>query len=147
MTAATEFLDGLARLYARAGCPPAAGRLLGTLLLSAKPRTLDEMAARLGISKSAASANARLLEGQGVVDCSQRPGDRHDYYTVSERLCERQLEQYLRALDAFGECLAAGVRAPEARDGPLPDRFDRLRDMNRRISSTLRQVLLDVRSP
>jgi len=144
MTNASDLLDALARLYARAGHPPAAGRMLGTLLLSAKSCTLDELALELHISKSAASANARLLEAEGAVDRLQQPGDRHSYFFASAQLGERHLDGYLRSVEALGECFAEASRGAVAGD-PVADRFARILEVNRRIQDALRQLRAELR--
>ena len=44
------------------GLPRVAGRIFGTLLLAAEPRSLDDLASTLGVSKASISVNARLLQ-------------------------------------------------------------------------------------
>lgn len=65
--------DGLSRT---------AGRLFGALLLSAAPRSLDDLVAALGVSKAGVSTEARRLRERGVLERVAVPGDRRDYYRV-----------------------------------------------------------------
>ena len=57
----TRFTDRIASLFEHDGLPPIAGRIFALLLLSEEARSLDQLAAELGVSKASASTNARLL--------------------------------------------------------------------------------------
>lgn len=79
--AATEwFVEQMGFSTSAAGLPRIAGRLFGYLALAPGPRSLDEIAAALGVSKGSASTDARLLERHGWLRRAGRPGDRRDYY-------------------------------------------------------------------
>ncbi len=60
-------LDGLGQLADYFGFSKVMGQLYGSLLLSAEPLSLDDMMARLGISKASVSTNIRSLEHMGMV--------------------------------------------------------------------------------
>jgi DNA-binding transcriptional regulator GbsR (MarR family) len=60
-------LDGLGQLSAYFGFSKVMGQLYGTLLMSAKPLSLDEMMDELSISKASVSTNMRTLEHMGMV--------------------------------------------------------------------------------
>lgn len=79
--AATEwFVEQMGLTTSIAGLPRIAGRLFGLLALSPAPRSLDEIAAALGVSKGSVSTDARLLQRHGWLRRVARPGDRRDYY-------------------------------------------------------------------
>ena len=62
-----SMLDGLGQLADYFGFSKVMGQLYGTLLLSAEPLSLDDMMARLDISKASVSTNMRSLEHMGMV--------------------------------------------------------------------------------
>ena len=62
-----SMLDGLSQLADYFGFSKVMGQLYGSLLLSAEPLSLDDMMARLGISKASVSTNIRSLEHLGMV--------------------------------------------------------------------------------
>lgn len=62
-----SMLDGLGQLSDYFGFSKVMGQLYGSLLLSAEPLSLDDMMARLGISKASVSTNIRSLEHMGMV--------------------------------------------------------------------------------
>ena len=62
-----SMLDGLGQLADYFGFSKVMGQLYGSLLLSAEPLSLDDMMARLGISKASVSTNMRSLEHMGMV--------------------------------------------------------------------------------
>lgn len=62
-----SMLEGLGQLADYFGFSKVMGQLYGTLLLSAKPLSLDDMMDRLSISKASVSMNMRSLEHMGMV--------------------------------------------------------------------------------
>src|SRR5688572_2479503 len=60
-------LDGLGQLSGYFGFSKVMGQLYGTLLMSSKPLSLDEMMEQLSISKASVSTNMRTLEHMGMV--------------------------------------------------------------------------------
>src|SRR5437773_2642922 len=103
------FVEKLAVLLETDGMPRVAGRLFGLLLVSAEPRSLDELAKQLGLSKASISINARLLEEKGLVERVGRQADRRDYYRIAEDILERTLEQRSAKIRRFQQ--ASHVRS------------------------------------
>lgn len=83
---ARRFVDDLGHLYARFGLTLTFGRVFALLLLSDRPLSLDEVAARLGVSKSGASVAARYLEQVGVARRQGSPGSRRILYEASDSM-------------------------------------------------------------
>src|SRR5690349_5908934 len=77
------FIEQMGLSAETGGLPRIAGRLFGLLLLSPGPRSLDEIAAALGVSKGSVSTDARLLLRHGWLRRVSRPGDRRDYYEMA----------------------------------------------------------------
>src|SRR5712691_9039365 len=102
----TVFVEKIAILLETDGMPRVAGRLFGLLLVSAEPRSLDELAKQLGLSKASISINARLLEEKGLVERMGRQADRRDYYRIAEDILERTLEQRIAKIRRFQQSIA-----------------------------------------
>ena len=81
--AASTFIDRMGHAAESDGLSPIAGRLFGSLLLSDEPRSLDDLADSLGVSKASVSTDARRLLERGIVERVSRPGDRRDYYELA----------------------------------------------------------------
>jgi DNA-binding transcriptional ArsR family regulator len=79
-----RFVDDLGHLYARYGIPVTFGRVFALLLLSDEPISLDDLAARLEVSKSAVSVTTRDLERVGIVRRLTRPGSRRVLYEAND---------------------------------------------------------------
>ncbi len=114
--ATARFTDRMAEIFEQEGQPPIAGRILALLLTSEVPRTLDELARALGVSKASASTNARLLAQFGVVTRSRRPGDRRDFYAVVPDLFERSMAQRLGQWRRFTEVVEEARRTVPIRN-------------------------------
>lgn len=91
------------------------GRLFGLLLVSDTPRSLDDLARALGVSKASVSTDARHLLDRGVIERVARPGDRRDYYQMAPdffaRLMEHRVARWQRFRDLTGE-LERRLRRP-----------------------------------
>ena len=108
-----SMLDGLGQLADYFGFSSVMGQLFGTLLLSAEPLSLDDMTARLGMSKASVSTNMRSLERMGMVrQVWVRGGSgRRKYYQAetdfwqifSNILSGRELRDVERALAVMEE--------------------------------------------
>ena len=97
--------DGLTRI---------AGRLFGALLLSDGPRSLDDLADQLGVSKASVSTDARRLLERGIVRRVGKPGDRRDYYQLAPDFLVRIIRHRVRRWSELHE-LALEVRNADAR--------------------------------
>jgi DNA-binding transcriptional regulator GbsR (MarR family) len=70
------FVDGVRVI----GLPKSIGEIYGQLFVSREPLSLDDLVARLGISKGSASQGLRMLRGLGAVKESDGNGGRRTYY-------------------------------------------------------------------
>ena len=113
MGLATE-ADGLSRI---------AGRLFGALLLSEAPRSLDELAESLGVSKASASVEARRLLDRGVAERVGKPGDRRDYYQLAPDFFERVIRRRIARWDALHDLVTGMQRSAPTRSAVIRDRF------------------------
>lgn len=114
------FLDKMGHAAEADGMSPIASRLFALLLLSDEPRSLDELAEELGVSKASVSTDARRLLDKGVVERVSRAHDRHDYYElapdfygqlVRSRLARwRKLQSLLHDVHAASGRLSPTVR-------------------------------------
>ena len=111
--ASDHFIQGMSRISQFWGFPKAMGAIYGAAYLSPRPISLDDLAARVRVSKGAASTNVRHLERLKMVQKVVAVGDRKDYYTaetdfwkiVKGVLREREKHEFDRALRAVGESL------------------------------------------
>lgn len=77
-----HFIERMGLQVEAEGLTRSAGRIAGYLLLQEEPRSLEEIAESLQISRASVSTNARLLERAGAVERVGRPGDRRDFYRI-----------------------------------------------------------------
>src|SRR4051812_19620069 len=103
--ATTQFIDRMGLLFEAEGQPRIAGRMFGCLLVSDDPRSLDQLAEALQVSKASVSTNARMLAEKGVIERVCRPSDRHDYYRVAPDLFSQTMAERLRRWQRFTEAV------------------------------------------
>ncbi|MFI5244943.1 MAG: GbsR/MarR family transcriptional regulator [Gemmatimonadales bacterium] len=118
------------------------GRLFGLLLLSERPRSLDDLARALGVSKASVSTDARHLLDRGVLERVARPGDRRDYYQIAPdffaRLMEHRVARWQRFRELVGE-LERRLRRPSPAVRARLHHVDEVHDqLARRMDAALR---------
>ena len=121
--ATRTFIDRMGIRFELDGLPRIAGQILGLMLVSPQPRSLDEIAQLVQVSKASVSSNTRLLERQGLVVRGARPGDRRDYYSVVTDLNARILEHRLGVMREMRSILEIGLETPGAADAAIRDRL------------------------
>jgi len=62
------------------GLPKSIGQIYGLLFVSADPLAMDDIIARLGISKGSASQGLTVLKGLGAVASHSVPTDRREHF-------------------------------------------------------------------
>lgn len=103
-----SMVDGLGQLAEYFGFSKVMGQLYGALLMSTGPLCLDDLMAKLDISKASVSMNMRTLEHMGMVRqvWVRGRGDRRKYYEaetdfwqiISNILSGREMRDVDRAL-------------------------------------------------
>jgi len=122
------FIEGLGLSVQQDGLPRIAGRMLALFIVHGGPFSFSELAERLQVSRGSVSTNARILRQLGFIERLAMPGDRQDYYRLSDEPYARLLEGYVERVRAR-IALVEGLRAalpPAQRDAR--QRLGRMRD-------------------
>jgi DNA-binding transcriptional regulator GbsR (MarR family) len=80
------FVEELGQVYARYGLALSFGRVFGLLLVSDEPVSLDEIAVKLGMSKTGASVTARELERAGIARRLGMAGTKKILYEAGDEM-------------------------------------------------------------
>lgn len=99
--AVRQFVERVGLMLEADGLARSAGRIFGYLLICETPRSLDELADELQISKASASTNARLLEQHALVERIGSLGDRRDFYRIGCNSWEHMLRVAQRRWEAM----------------------------------------------
>lgn len=119
-----EFIERTGLFFERDGFPRIAGRVLGYLLLSPEPASLDELANALQVSKSSVSTDARLLQRMGKVERVTVPGDRRDYYRIARNMPRRMAALWRERLTGMRALLEAALTTPAAESPEVQRRLE-----------------------
>jgi DNA-binding transcriptional regulator GbsR (MarR family) len=136
-----EFIEIMGRYFDEGGNPRIAGRLFAFLLLSEEPRSLDELADELQVSKASMSSNARMLEVWGFAERITRPGDRRDYYRMAPTAHHNVLTREIGRLQQLNERLGRARAADHTLSPLVGERLDRMMRNNRRAVEALQRLL------
>jgi DNA-binding transcriptional regulator GbsR (MarR family) len=132
-----SFVERWSRILASEGLPPVAGRLWAWLLVcEPREQSVDDIAEAIGASRGAISGAVRWLEPSGLIHRTRRPGDRRDYWSVSDNSAVRAIENRQRALRPSLDTLENAMASLSDRDGAS---LQRLRDVHE-----LYTVMVDV---
>lgn len=127
------------------GLPRIAGRLFGFLLLSPGPRSLDEIAEALGVSKGSVSTDARLLLKHGWLRRASRPGDRRDYYEMAPDFFAGIIAYRLARWEALHDLVAQARHRLPQHSRVVRERLRYLDDVQRFFLAAIRDKLGDWR--
>lgn len=143
-TTRADFIAYMGRDLESQGLSPIAGRILGLLIFDGEPRSFSDLASELGVSRGSISANARHLVARGTIIKENRPGDRQDYFRLSDQSFDvmlKALSERMRttseAVRGFATALPAGAGARCRLDG-MADFFAAMAEGVARASETLR---------
>lgn len=75
-----DFAEG----YSNFGLNPLMGRIVGLLIISKDPQSLDDIVDQLEMSKGPISQICRRLKERGLIEKVWIPGDRKDYYKAAD---------------------------------------------------------------
>src|SRR5581483_6559745 len=103
-----RFIERLGLYFEEFGLPRISGRLLGLLLVSERPLSLDEIATELHVSRASVSTNARSLTKTRLIERVSFPGDRRDYYAFTAGGWEALIETDVQGAATLRELAAVG---------------------------------------
>lgn len=126
--ATQEFVERVGLKFEAEGLPRIAGRIMGVLLVSSEPRTQDELAELLQVSRGSISSNARLLERMGSVERVGQPGDRRDFYRLSGCMHARVLEHWTERMRQLRDLMTDALSVPSASDPAVRERLEMKRE-------------------
>jgi DNA-binding transcriptional regulator GbsR (MarR family) len=139
--ATTHFIERMGLALESDGLPRISGRIFGLLLVSEDPRSLDDLANELRVSKASVSTNARLLEQRAVLERISRPGDRRDYYRVPPDLFSHTMAQRVARWQRFHEAIAAARTSIPIRSREVLDRLEEYEDAYAFMSQVITEAL------
>jgi DNA-binding transcriptional regulator GbsR (MarR family) len=136
-----HFVETMGLTLESDGLPRIAGRIFGLLLVSEEARSLDDLAAELGVSKGSVSTNTRLLEQRGVLEQVSRPADRRDYYCVPKDLFSHTMAQRLARWQRFHEAIGAARTSLPIRSPEVKERLEEYEEAYSYMSRVIREAL------
>lgn len=112
-----------------AGLPKSIGEIYGLLYISREPLALDDLVARLGISKGTASQGLKMLRALGAVREAEGLDARRSYFEADlqlKKLVSGFIREQLRPHLASGEdrLQKIGLQVQDEQDPELRDFYD-----------------------
>jgi len=123
-----DYIEEMGLLFETSGASRTLGRVFGYLLISEKPKTLDEIARDLLFSKATASLTMRqglLIHFFEKVSVS---GDRKDFYRVSTIAWTDAQAKKIRTLDAWEKLIRQGLAAVSPHNTAAVENLNGMKD-------------------
>ena len=139
-TAACDFIEGMGQLFEADGFARIAGRILGSLMLSAEPRSLQDLSDALQVSRASVSINTRLLEQLGALERVTLPGDRRDYYRIAEDVQDRMLDIRMKRFQETRRLLTAAKQTNAVKDARVRHRLQQFSSFYRQLEDVISQT-------
>jgi DNA-binding transcriptional regulator GbsR (MarR family) len=122
------------------GISPTMARIHGLLYITGAALSMDDIMARLAISRGNVSMNLSKLVEWGLVHRVHKKGDRKEYYEslsdvwemftlVGSQRKRREIDPILHTLRRCREQLSADALGNAAREGPAEERFRRINEL------------------
>ncbi len=105
------FIEEMGLMWESSGATRTIGRIFGYLLLSEKPKTLDELARDLLFSKATASLTIRQGLMISIFEKVSIPGERKDYYRVNMQSWANNMNQKMNILAAWEKLIEKGLQS------------------------------------
>jgi len=123
-----QFIERMGLNAQSDGMPRIAGRLFGYFIIHGGPVSFAQLAEELKVSRGSVSTNARMLESIGFIEKVTMPGDRQDYYRLSQ-------SPYVRMIDGVVARMRRMQTIVDQASNSIPDGMQetkqRLREMQR----------------
>jgi DNA-binding transcriptional regulator GbsR (MarR family) len=135
-----RFVDLWDTMSALWGISPTMARIHGHLYITGAALSMDEIMARLAISRGNVSMNLSKLVEWGLVHRVHKRGDRRDYYEsladvwemftlVANQRKRREIDPILNTLRRCQENLSADALGPQADEPAAVERLQRVNDL------------------
>jgi DNA-binding transcriptional regulator GbsR (MarR family) len=140
-TSQRTFIDRMGIAAESDGLSPIAGRLFALLLLADEPRSLDDLADGLGVSKASVSTDARRLLERGIVERVAVAGDRRDFYQLTPdffvQIVQSRVDRWRRMQSLTADLRAASKKLPRR----VRDNLETIDEVQSFIFDRFEQVL------
>ncbi len=106
------FIEQVEDLFVKIfGIPRIGGRILGLLLISSQPLTIEQISKSLFVSHGSVSTNLRLLILFGLIQKVTFIGERCDFYQFSSLAWDRAHQRGIEAIKVLRDMASLGVNA------------------------------------
>jgi DNA-binding transcriptional regulator GbsR (MarR family) len=124
-----NFVERVGLTMERLGAARTLGRILGLLLVTEEPLSLDDMTETLLVSKASVSTNARLCEQTGLVQRVSVPGDRRTYYEITPGAFVDTLSKRIAGLQEIIHMAEEGLEAIDESHKKARSRLEEMHDL------------------
>ncbi len=124
-----HYVEEVALQFERLGISRSAGRILGWLLIAEPPhQTMNDLANGLQVSKSSVSTATQYLIQLGLIQRLSLPGERPDYYRVTEGVWQTTVRQQKNQVVVLRQLAEQGLNLLPEQPAERRNRLEEMRD-------------------
>lgn len=138
LSATENFIERIGISVEEDGLPRIAGRMMAYFVIHGGPVSFSGLAEALQVSRGSVSTNSRILISLGVIERVSRPGERQDFFQLTERPYARMMAGYIERTRRNRDVVAETERALDGR--AVAGAKGRLREMRRFHEMAMRHL-------
>lgn len=136
-----QYIEKYGTYFEAQGLPLSAGRVIGLLMVTEEPLTLDDIAERLEISKTSASTGTRLLESAAIVRRVTVRGQRRIHYTMAGDMWPEMFRQKIQTFTYLADLAAEGQAVVEADHQEVQGRLTSMEEFYRFLAAEMEMAV------
>ena len=123
-----QWVEEIGVYFEQTGLAKSIGRIVGLLMISPTPLTLDDLARELSISKASASLGTRFGEQAKFIKRVSQAGERKTLYQMSDDFWVGSLAARLESYRRFRNLVASGLKVLPAESTKVRQHMEDMRD-------------------
>lgn len=125
---ALRYVEEMGAMFEKWGGVRAMGRIVGLLMMAARPLNAEEIAHALKISRSGVSTNLQMVQSANLVQVAPRRihGDRREYYEMSPGTWERAFLQVEEKAKDILKLAQSGLNSSSPENSAAVARFQEM---------------------
>jgi DNA-binding transcriptional regulator GbsR (MarR family) len=123
-----HWIEEVSLYFERYGLAKSLGRIVGLLMISSEPLTLDDLVRQLNISKASASLSTRFGEQAGLIQRVSHTGKRKTLYRLSDNFWYRSLAARLEGYRHLRDLVTGGLQVVDDKPAEVRQRMEEMRD-------------------
>ncbi len=136
-----DYIEKYGTYFEAQGLPLSAGRVIGLLMVTEEPMTLDDIAEQLEISKTSASTGTRLLESAAILRRVTVRGERRIHYAIAGNMWPEMFRQKIQTFTFLADLAQEGKTVVDETDTKVKERLTSMEEFYRFLALVMENAV------